>query len=123
MTRVFVSGGRAYQDRGRVFQEMDRLDDAIGISLVIHGACLKRGTIELQGADRWAEEWAKSRERAYIGMPAEWTKFGRPAGPRRNGRLIREMTPEFGLLFPGGTGTADMAKQARASGIEVWEIG
>lgn len=122
MTRVFVSGGRDYQDRGRVFQEIDRLDDALGVSLVIHGACMKKGSIELQGADRWAQEWALEHERPYIGFPAQWTKHGRPAGPRRNGEMIRRMKPEFGIVFPGGIGTADMTKQARASGIEVWEI-
>jgi len=45
---------------------------------------MKKGTIELCGADRWAEEWARERQVLYLGMPARWTAEGNGAGLRRN---------------------------------------
>jgi hypothetical protein len=58
------------------------------VTLLVHGACcMKKGTIELCGADRWAEEWARERQVPYLGMPARWTADGNGADPWRNGRM------------------------------------
>ena len=54
----------------------------------VHAACMKKGTIELCGADRWAEEWARERQVPYLGMPARWTAEGewsRPPAQRAHG--------------------------------------
>jgi hypothetical protein len=37
--------------------------------------------------------------------------------------MIAEARPDLVVAFPGGAGTADMVKQARAARIEVIEIG
>jgi ABC-type branched-subunit amino acid transport system substrate-binding protein len=36
--------------------------------------------------------------------------------------MIREGKPDAVVAFPGGRGTADMVRQARAAGIEVREV-
>jgi hypothetical protein len=81
---------------------------------------MKKGTIELCGADRWAEEWARERQVLYLGMPARWTAEGNGAGLRRNGRM--EALPGVGGVpgLPGGDGTEDMCDQAHAAGLKVW---
>lgn len=50
-------------------------------------------------------------------VPADWS-LGKKAGPLRNQRMI-DMKPDKLLRFPGGRGTADCERRARAAGIEV----
>jgi hypothetical protein len=57
-----------------------------------------------------------------INEPADWKAHGRAAGPIRNQRMIDEHRPELVVAAPGGRGTADMVRRARAAGIEVFEI-
>lgn len=118
--RLLVCGGREYTDRARTFAEMDRIHGAVGIDLVVHGACRKKG--ELAGADRWAQEWAQENEIAYLGIPAKWNTHGRPAGPIRNADMLRRAKPDYALAMPGGTGTADMIGRCAAAGIETTVI-
>ena len=117
--RVLVCGGRDYQDRRRVFQFLDQLHAQVQISLVIHGACRRKGSDELCGTDRWAQEWAQAREIAYLGVPAKWSTYGNSAGYRRNGEMLRRAKPERVVASQGGRGTADMIQQAENAGILV----
>ena len=80
---------------------MDEIHATTPITLVIHGACTDRETKKLTGADRWAEEWAIEREVPYMGVPARWTKEGRSAGPRRNGRMAAIRNVDMVLAMPG----------------------
>jgi hypothetical protein len=36
--------------------------------------------------------------------------------------MLEEGKPDLVVAFPGGTGTANMVKQARAAGVEVLEV-
>jgi len=69
----------------------------------VHAACMKKGTIELCGADRWAEEWARERQVPYLGMPARWTAEGewsRPPAQRAQMAALPGVAASWGL--PGG---------------------
>lgn len=37
--------------------------------------------------------------------------------------MIDEEQPDLGVAFPGGRGTADMARRARKAGVRVVEVG
>lgn len=120
--RVLVCGGRDYQDRDAVFRALDELADAdedhmLGkVTLtVIHGACRS-------GADLWADEWAVVHWHPQEAFPADWNAHGRAAGPIRNSKMLAEGKPDLVLAFPGGKGTADMIRKARAADVEVREI-
>ena len=99
--KLIVCGGRKYQERAAQFRAMDEIHATTPITLVIHGACTDRETKKLTGADRWAEEWAIEREVPYMGVPARWTKEGRSAGPRRNGRMAAIRNVDMVLAMPG----------------------
>jgi hypothetical protein len=109
---VLVTGGRDYTDRATVFRALNALYRKHPNLIVLHGACPT-------GADALAQEWAVANERPYIGIPAEWSRFGPSAGPRRNAILIHYL-PDGAVAFPGGLGTADCVKQATAAGLTVW---
>jgi len=77
-----------------------------------------------KGADRMAREWCcRQPEIQMINEPADWKMHGRAAGPIRNKRMLDEYEPDMVLAFPGGAGTANMVKQARAAGVKVIEVG
>ncbi len=83
-----------------------------GVSLLIHGAA--------KGADTLAENWARSRQVNYHGVPAKWDQHGNSAGPIRNEEMLA-LGPEGCVAFPGGTGTADMVERCEKAGVKVWK--
>jgi hypothetical protein len=78
---------------------------------VVHG--------DYRGADTLAKEWARSRGIPEVGYPADW-RMGPSAGPARNQRMLDAERPDGVVALPGGGGTADMVRRARAAGLPVW---
>lgn len=126
---VIVCGGREWAERvdaqgnERPTWEAERkalvvaLDEphaARTIDLLIDGGA--------RGADRLARLWAQKRGVMNETVKAEWTTYGRAAGPRRNAQMM-----ELLLTYPrrlvvataGGAGTADMVARAEVAGVQV----
>lgn len=108
--RVIVCGGREYKDRERLYDVLD----GHGIVEVAQGGA--------PGADTLAFDWAWSRGVPVKAFPADWKAHGRAAGPIRNQRMLDEFKPDAVIAFPGGRGTADMVRRARAAGVHVAEV-
>jgi ABC-type Fe3+-hydroxamate transport system substrate-binding protein len=107
--RVLVCGGRDFSDRELVYETL----------LDLHPSVIITGGAE--GADRLAYDWACPVVPTET-YKADWTKHGRAAGPIRNQRMLDESKPDVVVAFPGGRGTADMVRRARAAGVRVMEI-
>lgn len=109
---VVITGGRDFKDKQFVWDSMDFHAVELGITEVVNGRAKS-------GVDQFVHEWCKERgvpERPY---PADWDTHGDAAGPLRNQEMIdREPEIERCLVFPGGTGTTDMARRCRKAGIE-----
>ena len=118
--RVLVCGGRDYDDRDHIHNTLCELDAARGpIVCVIHGLAT--------GADHEGMIWAQmmATARPYVRhapFRADWRRLGKAAGPLRNQRMLDEGRPNLVVAFPGGVGTADMVRRARAAGVEVIEV-
>jgi hypothetical protein len=113
--RVLVCGGRDFKDRSMVYRGMDSLvRDNTPISVVITGGA--------GGADYFGRCWAEICDIDIMTFRADWERQGKAAGPIRNQRMIDEGKPDIVIAFPGGRGTADMVRRAKAAGIEVREI-
>jgi hypothetical protein len=84
-----------------------------GIAVIIQGGA--------RGADEHARTWAKDRGIPVETYAADWKQYGRAAGPIRNGVMLAESRPDGVVAFPGGSGTADCVRQAKALGLKVWE--
>lgn len=110
---LLVCGGRDYANRDRVFEVLDAVAAKHPNITILTGAA--------SGADAIAEEWAKSREHPYYGVPARWTTLGKKAGPERNARMLFYL-PHGVCAFPGGDGTANMCQQAEQAGVRVWRV-
>jgi hypothetical protein len=80
-----------------------------------------------KGADAHAKGWAERLGIDTTVMDANWLAHGKGGGPRRNTRMLRYLALVSAnaaaaarvIVFPGGTGTADLCTQALACGIEV----
>ena len=110
--RVLVCGGRTYSDRRTLASTLDKLTPKP--ALIIAGAA--------PGADTLAAEWAVSRCVESAAFYADWELHGKAAGPMRNRRMLEEGKPDLVVAFPGGSGTADMVRQAKAAGVRVLEV-
>jgi hypothetical protein len=66
-----------------------------------------------------AGEWADVFGVPFRIFPANWKKHGRAAGPMRNQQMLDEGKPDLVIAFPGGSGTADMVRRAKAAGVPV----
>jgi len=134
--RVLVCGGRDFNRHVVVYDALTELQDERGpIEVIIAG---RHPGEEPNGADYWAESWSFMQRVPFYGFPARWgdtshpdalvrrrsdrTLYDAKAGPRRNQRMIDEGRPTIVVALPGGRGTADMVRRARAAGIEVREI-
>lgn len=107
--RVLVCGGRDYRDFQRVKRYLNTLHSTIEIDTLIEGGA--------RGADTLARVWAAQASVPVETFPADWSQHGRRAGTIRNKRMLTEGRPDLVVAFPGGVGTADMVRQARAADV------
>lgn len=87
---------------------------------IVHGGC--------RGADNISGEIAAE----YIGVekihvyPAQWDKYGKPAGIIRNQQMLEEESPELVFAFhndiASSRGTKHMVKIASEAGVPVYLI-
>ena len=108
---VLVTGGRKYEDRLCVFDNLDVVHAVQPITLLIEGGA--------RGADRLAREWAIARGVRYETMNADWDRYGRAAGVIRNGEML-DRRPRILVAFPGGNGTDNCCRQADEKRIPVF---
>lgn len=122
--KVIVSGGRDITDRAYVFENLSRIHAERPITCVIEGgqrAYDERGFI-IGGVDYWASEWAKAHSIPTIREDADWTKYGKYAGPMRNQAMIDKYAPDAVILFRGNRGTNDMRARATACHLQKIEV-
>ena len=112
--RVLVCGGRDFADDYLLRRTLFFLRELHGFDLLIHGGA--------GGADTLAGEWAVRQAIPVLVFPADWHKHGRAAGPIRNAQMLAEGKPDLVVAFPGGRGTANMVRQAKAAGVPVVEV-
>ena len=108
--RVIVCGGRDYQSPAHVFRALDNFHAQTPIAELMQGGA--------NGVDQFAKEWAAHNHIKRFVCRADWEKYGKAAGPKRNARML-EWKPDAVIYFPGGIGTANMVRQAIGAGVPV----
>lgn len=107
---LLVCGGRKFFNQSFIDQKLNEFNP----ECIIQGGA--------PGADAAARFWAKRQGKPCITIDANWDYYGKPAGPIRNGWMLKYIKIDKVLAFPGGDGTDNMIKQAKAAGIPVEEV-
>lgn len=103
--RLLISGGRHFADTAIIRKELDHIQNASPISVLIHGGLPALG-VE-------AEHWAREHNIHVIRYPANWSLLGKHAEARRNAFMLEDSRPDIILMFPGGRQTAFFERTVR----------
>lgn len=122
MTTLLVSGPRDWEAREDVWYALEAFQAAYGLHEVVHGGA--------RGADAAASAFLAERpEVEETVFPADWDRYGKAAGPRRNQAMVEYVVgqvvehgvsnvfamvfhPEPDLWTPG---TSDTYRRLRAA--------
>lgn len=111
---VAIVGSRTFYEDAAIHRAIDALFSKYNgdVTIVSGGA---------QGADSIAEFGARSRGLPIIVHPAEWSKYGKSAGYKRNELIVRDADMLLAFYAPGplSKGTTHSVTIARAKGIPV----
>jgi YspA, cpYpsA-related SLOG family len=128
MYRILITGDRDFTEYPVIFEALTKAWNDFGIAstptpalhqsrniMVIHGAA--------KGADTLAGKAAFMLGFGIRVYPAEWSKYGRGAGPERNKRMIKENKVDLVLAFhhnlKDSKGTKDMVTKALELGVPI----
>lgn len=109
--RVIVAGSRSFGDYELLAKTLDALHEEIGDFELVSGTA--------HGADRLGEQWAKARGLSVKRFPADWEKYGRGAGYRRNEQMAQYATHLVAFWDGQSKGTAHMIGIARSLNLTV----
>ena len=117
---LLVAGCRDFEDAGTFARVMEANISSMKDLVIIEGGAM--------GTDAMAKKFAQYYRVEIVEITADWEKYGRAAGPKRNDAMTK-YTAEHGgraLFFWDGKskGTANCIKIARKKGIplRVWSI-
>jgi hypothetical protein len=124
--RLLTTGSRDWEGTHATIRIQILLDtflafcEQLGEKLtVVHGDCPT-------GADRIVDGWARRRDYAGVTVetfPADWTRLGKAAGPRRNQQMVDAGADMcIGFLRANSTGTQHLLAMARNSKIPTFTV-
>ena len=109
MFKVIVAGGRDFLDYNLLEQKLDKLLINKSDVRIISGMA--------KGADKLGETYASIRKLGVEVYPAEWEKFGKSAGYKRN-EVMADHAEALVAFWDGKSrGTKHMIDIAKAKGL------
>lgn len=125
--KCIIAGSR-YANAKKSISSVDESVKTSGfkITLVVSGACglrlddPDRDEKPAKGIDGAGELWAMENQIPLKRFYADWTQFGKSAGPKRN-----EQMGNFGeglIAHPGASGTQGMVEIAKKKGLELYIV-
>ena len=110
--KLIIAGSRTFTDYKKLCEVCDeKLQDQNEIEIV-SGAYYK-------GADKLGEQYAKERKYKLTKFPADWKRFGRAAGPKRNQKMANYADALIAFWDGESKGTKHMFDLAKCRGLEV----
>lgn len=114
MIRIIIAGGRDFHDYSLLEKEasefISTLENVEGIQIVSGGA---------KGVDSMGERFAKEKALELIKFPADWKKYGRAAGPKRNAQMADYATHLLSFWNGESKGTKSMISLAKKKELQV----
>ena len=109
--RIIIAGSRNFTNYQKLKQECDKfLQDYKNIEIV-SGAHYK-------GADKLGEKYAAEKTIKIIKFPANWLKYGKAAGPKRNKQMAIYAGALIAFWDGKSKGTKNMIQLAKYNQLE-----
>ena len=112
--KLIIAGGRDFNDYGFLKEEASKFVAEIGneeeIMIVSGGA---------KGVDSLGEIFAKEMGLDIVVFPADWKKYGRSAGPKRNAQMADYATHLLSFWDGESKGTKSMISLAKKKKLMV----
>jgi len=106
--RLLICGDRNWRDKSAIIEIINKFQP----NIIIEGCA--------NGADKLAGISGNELGIEVMRFPADWEKYGRAAGPIRNGQMLREGNPDIVVGFhyniDESKGTKDMLTRAKKAG-------
>tara|TARA_R110001583_G_scaffold73456_1_gene204378 strand:+ start:210 stop:575 length:366 start_codon:yes stop_codon:yes gene_type:complete len=111
--KIIIAGSRNFTNYQKLCEVCDQiLQDQTNIEIV-SGAYYK-------GADKLGEQYAKERGCNLKKFPADWERFGRAAGPKRNEQMAIYANALIAFWDGESLGTKNMIELAECRGLNVF---
>lgn len=112
MFRVIIAGCRYYSDYETLKTYTDYVLSNIQEEIQIVSGCAS-------GADSLGERYAREKGYSLMRFPADWGKYGRSAGIRRNKQMALYADALIAFWDGVSRGTKNMIEEASAQGLKV----
>ena len=110
--RVIIAGGREFDDYEMMEEEMDCLYGKLHSQIVVVSGTAR-------GADSLGERWGKENQLSIESFPADWSKYGKSAGYRRNAEMANHSDILIAFWDGESKGTKHMIDLALGKGLLV----
>ena len=111
MKYLLIAGSRTFEDRELLYRVADEVLAGDNEAVIIEGGAA--------GADELAKDYALEHGLQYIEFPADWEKYGRAAGPKRNDEMVKFIKEKNGRALYFWDGESKGTKQCIESGKAV----
>ena len=110
--KLIIAGSRNFNDYQKLKIECDQfLQDQKNIEIVSGG--------HYKGADKLGIQYANEKGFNLIKFPAEWNKFGKAAGPKRNKEMAKYADALIVFWDGKSKGTKSMINLAKKEGLKI----
>lgn len=110
--KLIIAGCRNFNDRFIINAGIDAFIEEYGTpDVIIEGGA--------SGVDRIAGDYARENDIPLMVFPADWNKYGRAAGPIRNGEMAKHGTHLLAFWDGKSRGTKNMIETAKKHGLVV----
>ncbi|MGV8944901.1 MAG: DUF2493 domain-containing protein [Lutibacter sp.] len=111
MIRVIIAGGRNYEDYHKLCQVCDDFLKNESNIEIVSGA--------YKGADLLGELYAKERNYPIKQFPADWRRYGKSAGLKRNTEMANYADALIAFWDGKSKGTKNMIELAISQGLKI----
>ena len=109
--KVIVAGSRTYTNRNKVYKVLDKLYAQRKDIEIVSGLA--------KGPDLFGKDWGEMNNVKVHEFPADWNKYGKSAGYRRNEEMAKFSDALIAFWSNNSRGTMHMINIARERGLKI----
>jgi alpha/beta superfamily hydrolase len=114
--KLIIAGSRDFSDYNLLKRSVDELIQGLALNADDPVEIINGGA---RGADSLGRWYATVNKLKVTTIRADWEKYGRAAGPKRNGQMAEIADALIAFWDGKSSGTADMIRQARQKGLSI----